>query len=76
MRAELLERFASISGFGNHSHVRFNRNKPGNSLPDEPVIIDGEDPDRNLVAAHDLRCPRTAENVRASQKRRALRALR
>ena len=72
MRAELLERLASVDRLGDHAHVRLSRDKVSNAPTDEPVIVDRQDPDYGGVVAHDFDFLGLAVNALASQERLAL----
>ena len=75
MRAELLERLASVDRLGDHAHVRLSRDKVSNAPTDEPVIVDRQDADYIGVIAHNCGLLGVAVTAFDSQERLAFSAV-
>jgi hypothetical protein len=44
VRAELLDRIATIGGFCDHGHIRLNTNETGNPFAHDWMVIDRQNP--------------------------------
>ena len=54
MRAELLDRLATVAGLGDHSHVRLDADETGDALKHERMVVDRENPDGRAALAHGM----------------------
>jgi len=64
-----MDRLPSVRGFPDQSHIGLDRDQPGDSLADQRMIIDRQNPDRTGVAAHGSLCALSRENFLANQER-------
>ena len=67
VRAELLDRVATVGGFCDHRHVWLNPHETGDPFAHDWMIVDGENPNRR-AAGHDA-SPSTSAGALAANRR-------
>jgi hypothetical protein len=73
VRAELLNRLATVRSFGHHRHVPLIGNEGNNALAQERMIVNNQNPNLGFIVSHSslLRSARPfAENNRDHHDRR------
>ena len=73
VRPELLDSVTTVGGFCDQRHIRLNPNETGDSLSDDWMVVDRENPNSRAVAARHTSppvvCGRLADDRRDHQER-------
>ncbi len=67
---KLLDGFTPIRGFRDQIHIRLSCDEARDTLADERMIIDRENPNLARIAAHNLLRTLFQENISANHERR------
>ena len=68
MRAELLDRLATVGGFCDHRHIRLDRHETGDPFAHQWMVVDRENPNWRAVAAHDASPPAACRRLDGSSR--------
>ena len=68
VRAELLDRFAAVGGFGDQGHVRLNADETGDPFAHDGMVVDRENPNSRAVAGHDASPPTCARVLEVNSR--------
>src|SRR6185503_11769956 len=68
VRAELLDRFATVGGLCDHRHIRLNLYETGDPIAHDRMIVHRENPDGRAVAAHDPSPPTCRAALNANSR--------
>ena len=68
MRAELLDRFATVGGLCDQGHIRLDPHETGDPFAHEWMVVHRENPNGRAAAAHDASPPTCAGDLEANSR--------